>query len=225
MNKHKKIILTVLFGGMSLAAVSAALLLMEHEHFLYLLLYPFSGFSGYYAERSLRSRFAWGLIFPNLVLAASLPFVFGDSLSWWFGMSPVIFYIGVFFALLIFAGWLLGLIPWKIAERIPEESKNARIERRVRLSIGLAIVLILLFGIWNLFFGNPVTAMIAGNDMRDWISAEADKGIVYEIRRDHLPRYDGWGRTYCFDIDIPAEHRRAELRWKNGEIRLTDGGW
>ena len=89
----------------------------------------------------------------------------------------------------------------------------------------LAIVLILLFGIWNLFFGNPVTAMIAGNDMRDWISAEADHGTVYEIRGEHLPRYDSWGMAYCFDLAIPAEHSRAELRWEDGEIRLTDGGW
>ena len=225
MSKRKKIILTVLFGGMSLTAVSAALLLMDDEHFLYILLYPLSGLFGYYAEHSLQSRFAWGLIFPNLVLAVFLPFVFGDSLAWWFGMSPVIFYIGVFFALLILTGWLLGLIPWKIAERIPSEAKNARIERRVRLSIGLAIVLILLSGIWNLFFGNPVTAMIAGNDMRDWISMEADNGTVYEILGEHLPRYDSWGMAYCFDLAIPAEHSRAELRWKNGKIRLTDGGW
>ncbi len=225
MNKRKKILLTVLFGTLSLAAVSAAIFLMDDDHFLYILLFPLSGFFGYYAERSLQSRIAWGLIFPNLVLAAVLPFVFGDSLSWWFGMSPVIFYIGVFFSLLILAGWLLGLIPWKIAERIPAETKNARIERRVRLSIGLAIVLILLFGLWNTFFGNPVTAMIAGNDMRDWISAEADKGTVYEIRGNPLPRYDSWGMAYCFDLAIPAEHSRAELRWKNGEIRLMDGGW
>ena len=140
-------------------------------------------------------------------------------------MSPVIFYIGVFFALLILAGWLLGWIPWKIAERIPAESKNARIERRVRFSILLAVILLLLFGLWNLFFGNPVTAMIAGNDMRDWIAAEAEKGTIYEIRGEHLPRYDGWGMSYCFDLAIPAEHSRAELRWKNGEIRLTDGNW
>ncbi|MBP3294844.1 MAG: hypothetical protein J6N32_13925, partial [Clostridia bacterium] len=77
MSKRKKIILTVLFGGMSLTAAAAALLLMDDEHFLYILLYPLSGLFGYYAEHSLQSRFAWGLIFPNLVLAVFLPFVFG----------------------------------------------------------------------------------------------------------------------------------------------------
>lgn len=225
MNKRKKIILTVLFGGMSLTVLTMALVLLHQGILLFLVLFPVSGFLGYYAESPFKCRIKWGLVSPILFLAAVLPFVYGDSLSWWFGMSPVIFYIGAFFALLILAGWAIGMIPWMIAERIPEESNNARIERRIRLSILLAIVLILLFGIWNLFFGNPVTAMIAGNDMRDWISAETDKGTIYEIRGKHLPRYDSWGMAYCFDLAIPAEHSRAELRWKNGEIRLTDGGW
>lgn len=144
---------------------------------------------------------------------------------WWFDMSLIDVFLAVFFALLILAGWMLGWLPWEIAKRVPTESKSARIERRVRLSIGLAIVLILLFSLWNLFFGNPVTAMIAGNDMRDWISAEADNGTVYEIRGNLLPRYDGWGMAYCFDLAVPAKGSRAELRWEDGEIRLTDGGW
>ena len=225
MNKRGKIILTVLSGGISLAAVAAALLLLDYENFLYILLYPLSGFLGYYAEYPFRSRIAWGLLCPLIVLSVFLPFVFGDSSSWWFGMSPVVFYIGAFFALLISAGWLIGWIPWKIAERIPEESRNVRIERRVRLSVCLTIVVFLLFGVWNLFFGNPVTAMIAGNDMRDWITAEADSGTIYEIRGDSLPRYDTWGTAYCFDLALPESGKRAELRWKHGKIRLTDGGW
>ena len=218
MTKRRKIILSVLSGGISLAAAAAAIFLirMENADFLYVFFFPISGFFGYYAERPFQSRTAWGLIVPTVVLAAGIPLVF---------VVPIVFYIGIFFELLILAGWLLGRIPWKIAERIPEESKNARFERRTRLSICLVIVVFLLLGLWNLFFGNPITAMIAGKDMRDWISAEADKGIVYEIHGDSLPRYDTWGMAYYFDIAIPTEHSRAELRWKNGEIHLTDGGW
>ena len=225
MSKRKKIILTVLLEGMSLAVLAAVPCLIDKGSFLTLVLLPLSGFLGYYAERPFRSPIEWGLAIPLFALAVFFPLLYPGSSMWWFDMSLIDVFIAVFFALLILAGWMLGWLPWEIAKRVPTESKSARIERRVRLSIVLAIVLILLFGLWNLFFGNPVTAMIAGNDMRDWISAEADNGTVYEIRGNLLPRYDGWGMAYCFDLAIPAEHSRAELRWKNGEIRLTDGGW
>ncbi len=216
MNKRKKIILTVLFGGMSLAALAGAMGLLHHGNFLFFVLFPLSGLFGNFAEHPFHPHIKWGLAIPIIVLAVFLPFVF---------LLPIVVYIGAFLALLIFAGWALGRIPRMIAERIPAEQKNSRIERRIRFSVLLTIVLLFLFGVWNCVFGNPITAMIAGEEMKDWISAEADKGILYEIRGDSLPRYDVWGMSYCFDLAIPAEHRRAELRWKKGEIRLTDGNW
>lgn len=228
----KKIVCACSFLLLSLAACMAALILIRTDDtgFLYLPLFVLSGLFGFFACRTWKRSAewaanlhdTWGIGIPVTAMFLFLPFSF-QMQRWWIDGGGIIVYFGVFFALLILAGWLIGYLPAEIAARVSGESKRERIARRVRLTVLLAVVIVLLFGIFNLVFGNPVTAMIAGNDMRDWISDQADNGVVYEIRGRHLPRYDWYDTQYCFDL--AGEGSRWVLHWNEGKIRIDKGYW
>lgn len=212
-------------GICSIAADIAALVLIHEDDtgFLYFVLFPLAGLFGLLSCRALDIRPEWGLGVPIAVMFLLLPFALGES-DWWFqAAAGMLALFGVFFALLILAGWLMGYIPVKMAERRVNETKSARNLRRLYLALTLAVVVFLLLVLWNAVFGNPVTAIMAGQEMRDWIAEQAEAGAVYEIMGDHLPRYNWYNTEYIFDL--AGEGSRWVLHWNEGEIRLDSGGW
>lgn len=221
---EKKKIFALLLGICAVVADIAALVLIREDDagLLYFILFPLTGVLGMLACRAGKMHPAWGLGIPVLVLFVFLPFSF-EMKSWWFLGGGVVFYFGVFFALLILAGWLIAFLPAMMAGKQAGETKNDRLTRRIRLVILLAIVVFLLLALWNLAFGNPVTAMTAGEQMRDWIAEQAEAGVVYEIKGGHLPKYSWYGTEYVFDL--AGEGTRWVLHWNDGKIRLDSEGW
>ena len=220
----RKILPAVLFSILSAGALAAALfeIYRDDAALFWFVLFPMAGLFAYLACMTAGIQTWWGLGADALLLFVFLPFPFRMQ-RWWLDGGGIVFYFGVFFALLLGAGWLIGYLPVQIAAKETGETKKARAGRRIRLTILLVLLLIVLFSLWNLVFGNPVTAMIAGNDMRDWIAEQAENGVVYEIMGRHLPRYDWYGTQYLFDL--AGEGSRWVLHWNEGKIRIDHGNW
>jgi len=221
----KRRVLGIVFAALSVGAIIASMLLLRYDDasLVWIAMFPLSGAFGYAAARLLRVNSCFGFAVPSAVLFAALPFVF-DLTSWWFGGGGILVWFAVFFCLMIVGGWTLVCIPAVIADKKSFQKRRDRVYDTVRLGILFVIVAAILLSIFNLCFGNPITAYIAGEEMKDYLSDLSDEtGKSYEIMGRFLPKYSWYGGKYTFDLTDGSG--RYVIHWKDGKIRIDSGGW
>lgn len=219
----KRRVLGIVFAALSVGAIIASMLLLRYDaaSLVWVALFPLSGAFGYVSARLLLVESCLGFAVPSAVLFVGVPFVFGLT-KWWFGGGGILVWFTIFFCLMIVGGWTLVCIPWVIADKKSFQNRRDRLYDTVRLCILFVIIAAVLFSILNLCFGNPISAYIAGEEMKDRLSDLADEGKMYEIRGGLLPRYSWYGGEYIFDITDGKSP--GEIHWKDGKIRIDSGG-
>lgn len=220
----KRRIFGIILAVLSVGAIIVAMIIFRRDDasLLWITMFPLSGVLGYAAARLLGVQTWLGCAVPSAVLFAAVPFAFGIS-SWWFGGGGILTWFVIFFSLMIVGGWALACLPLMIADKRAEQNRRDRIFDTARLCVLFVIIAGVLLSIFNLCFGNPITAYIAGEEMKDYLSDQSEDGKLYEIRERHLPRYSWYGGEYIFDITDGTSP--GEIHWKNGEIRVDSGGW
>ena len=210
---------------LSIGAILAAMLFLRYDDasLVWVAMFPLSGAFGYIAARLLCVGVWLGFAVPSVFFMITVPFGLGMP-WWWFGSSLILVYIALFFCLMIVGGWTLVWVPAAITDKKSQQKRRDRVFDTVRLCILFVIVAWVLLSILNLCFGNPITAYIAGEEMKDYLSdLSDDTGKSYEIRGRHLPRYSWYGTEYIFGITDGTSP--GEIHWKNGKIRIDSGGW
>lgn len=221
----KRRVLGIVFAALSVGAIIASMLFLRYDDasLVWIAMFPLSGAFGYVSARLLLVKSCLGFAVPSAVLFVGVPFVFGLT-KWWFGGGGILVWFTIFFCLMIVGGWTLVCIPWVIADKKSFQNRRDRLYDTVRLCILFGIVAVILCSIFNLCFGNPITAYIAGEEMKDYLADLSDEtGKTYEIRGRHLPRYSWYGTEYIFGITDGSSP--GEIHWKNGKIRIDSGGW
>lgn len=221
--KHKAVILSILLCALlSIAIIAVWLLEWEDASLVYVALFPMSGVFGYIAAK-LSGFDSWlGFVIPSAVLFIGAPFAAGLT-HWWFGDGDLLIWFVVFFCLLIIGGWSLVCLPVMIADKHPGKNRHEVVINRIRLIVLFAIIAAILCWIFNLCFGNPITAYIAGEEMRDYLAEQADNGKNFEIMERHLPKYNWYDAGYTFDLTDGTG--QFFIRWKKGDIRLGNKNW
>lgn len=214
--------------GVILAAVAVmfellalAILGFGTGSFMFIVLFALAGFVSHFACRKLCCPSFIGLSVLCVVLLILYPFTFGTG-SWWFGAGVLGLYFAAFFAFIMLLGWAVGVIPSMIAKTKRDLANKERALDIAKLTVLLLIVAAVLCAILNLFLGNPITAYIAGEEMRDWLK-EREETKDYEILDGFFPSYSWYNTEYTFDL--AGDGSRWVLHWKDGRIRLDSEGW
>lgn len=221
----KKRIFGIAAAVLAVGAVIASLIFLRYDDasLIWAAMFPLSGAFGYTAARLLGVDSCLGFAVPSAVLFIGVPPAFGLT-KWWFGGGGIVIWFTLFFCLMIVGGWTLVCIPRVIADKKAGQNRRDRLYDTVRLGILFVIAAAILFSILNLCFGNPITAYIAGEEMKDYLSdLSDDDGKIYEIMGRVLPRYSWYGAEYTFDLTDGSG--RYVIHWKDGKIRLDSEGW
>lgn len=221
----KKRIFGIAAAVLAVGAVIASLIFLRYDDasLIWAAMFPLSGTFGYIAARLLGVDSCLGFAVPSAVLFIGVPPAFGLT-KWWFGGGGIVIWFTLFFCLMIVGGWTLVCIPAVIADKKAGQNRRDRLYDTVRLGILFVIAAAILLSILNLCFGNPITAYIAGEEMKDYLSdLSDDDGKIYEIMGRVLPRYSWYGAEYTFDLTDGSG--RYVIHWKDGKIRLDSEGW